>query len=219
MNIKQICDKIIKESDVQANYYSVADRIDDVNEEYLLLIEQAVQIGSKIPISNAETTTETFTVVAGSNTFTRTIPDVPIVRVDFQPNSVGQFEKVDEDQSRMVNGFKYCDTRFFANEKQMFVEDGTAGTLRVTYARGGVSLFVTADYSEGTPPSPDWLPTTFHPLLWLQPAATQAEYYKKDRATALRNRYDRLKALFDNHYGRDAVQDTEFETDEPLNYR
>ena len=219
LDIKQICDKIIKEADLNPSEYSVADRVADVNEEYLFLIEKAGQIGSRTPISNAETTTETFTVVEGSNVFTRTIKDVPILRVDFQPNSTGRFETVEEDQSRMVDGWCFCDTKYFANDKQIFVEDGTDGTVRITYARGGVTLFTAADYAAGTPPTPTWLAPVFHPLLWLKPAKTQASYYKKDRAVSLENQYDKLFELFENRYGRDSARDSEFVTDEPSNYR
>ena len=58
MNIKQIVDKITKEADINPREYTVADRIVDVNSEYLMLVEKARQIGSIEPISNAETFTE-----------------------------------------------------------------------------------------------------------------------------------------------------------------
>lgn len=214
MNIKQIVDKIIKEADIEAHNYSVADRLVDVNAEYLIRVEKAVQIGSKSPASKAEAVSENFTVVDGSNTFTRTIKDVPIVRVDYMPTGGSRFEKVNEDQSRMINGWCFGNQKFFSNEKQVFVENGLAGTLRVTYARGTVAPFTQADYDNATPPSPDYLPEVFHPLLWLQPAMVQAEYYKKDRAASLRAQFERLSELFDNHYGREAVYDGQVVTDE-----
>ncbi len=214
MNIKEIADKALKESDVQANDWTVADRIEDVNSFYLRLLEKSVQIGSKVPISNSEDIDEEFTVVDGSQTFVRTIPDVPIVRVDFQPTGSTQFVKVKEDPTRFVSGWNHGEIRFWANEKQFFVEEGTGGTLRITYARGGVTLFVLADYSLGTPPSPDFLPETFHDLLWLKPSYRQARMYKRDRATGLKEELEDLQLLFDNHYGRDAVQDLSFITEE-----
>lgn len=219
-NIKQIVDKIIKESDVNPLDYPVSDRIDDVNEFYLEYIEQAVQIGSTVPISEAEDTSEDFTVVAGSNTFTRTIQDVPILRVDFQNNSVGSFEPVCEDPSRLIGGVNIGKTRYFANEKQIFVEEGYAGTLRVTYARGGLTLFTEADYNLGSGwPSPDYLPNTFQPLLWLRPALRMAELYKPKRVKSLRTRVERLETLFYNHYGRESAFDLDIVTDEGSNNR
>lgn len=214
MNIKEIAIKALKESGVQANDWSIADRIADANSIYLRLIEKSVQIGSKVPISKAEATSETFTVVEGSNTFTRTIKDVPIVRVDFAYTGSTLYQKVDEDQSRAINGWHTGESRFFANEKQMFVEEGRPGTLRVTYARGGVTLFTAADYDLGTPPSPDFLPETYHDLLWLRPAYRQAKKFKKDSAASLIEEINELQGLFDNHYGRDAVQDLMFSTEE-----
>lgn len=159
---------------MQANEYSVADRIVDVNAEYFLLVEKARQIASKQPPSKGEAVSETFTLVEGSNTFTRTIKDVPILRVDYQSDIGARFERMDEDQSRRINTWCYAGQVFFANEKQIFVENARVGTIRITYATGAVTGFTTADYALGTPPSPDFLPETFHPLLWLEPAATQA---------------------------------------------
>lgn len=216
MNIKTIIDKIPKEADIQVANYSVADRLIDVNQHYLALVEKAVQIGSNEPISKAEAVSETFTIVDGtfSQTFTRTIKNVPIVRVDFQPTGATYFEPMATDPSRSIGSFYFHGQRMFANEKQIFVEEGRGGTMRVTYARGNVVLFTQADYDNVTPPSPDWLPETFHDLLWLKPALRQAKFYKKDRAGALEDEYNELKALFDNHYGRNSIPTLEFDTEE-----
>lgn len=213
MNIKTIVDKIVKEADISPAEYTVADRIVDVNEKYLKLIELAVQVGSDEPISEAEPFSETFAITqTQSQTLLRTIQDAPIQRVDFMPTGATQYRKVDEDPNRKINGWCGCGLKFFANEKQVFIEEGQAGTIRVTYTRGNIVLFTEDDYNDGTPPSPDWLPETFHPLLWLEPATFQAELYKKDRAPALRNRLTTLENLFYNHYNRNAVQNSKFET-------
>lgn len=214
MNIKQLVDKLRKEADVQTSSYSVENAIEDINAEYLFRIEKATQIGSTVPISNAEATTETFIVVDGSNTFTRTIKDAPILRVDYMPTGGSYNERLEEDQSRRVNSFCLHGMRFFANEKQVFVEDGRAGTLTVTYTRGNITSFIAADYDEVTPPSPDWLPEVFHPLLWLTPALVQAGYYKPDRVPVLKLQFDRLDDLFFNHYGRKSAFNSRFETEE-----
>lgn len=214
MNIKTIIDKIVKEADIQVSNYSVADRLIDVNSIYLRLVEKAVQIGSRVPISKAEANSETFTLTTGSETFTRTIKNAPIQRVDFMPSGGSRYEKVNEDTSRQINGYCWGDTRFFANEKQIFTENSRPGTLRVTYARGNVVLFTQADYDNVTPPSPDWLPEEFHDLLWLKLATRQAKFYKKDRAGALEDETNELQNLFDNHYGRNAVHDGQIMTDE-----
>jgi len=214
MHIKEIVDAIIKESDVQPNSFSVADRIARVNARYLFYIEKAVQIGSKVPISEAETTSETFTVVAGSNTFTRTIADVPIKRVDFQHENSSFFDGVPYDQSRKISGVNFGEMRFWANEKQIFIEEGYAGTLRITYDRGAVTLFTVADYELVSGwPSPDFLPETFHDLLWLDPAYVASRKYSKGRSAYLKDELDELRELFNNHYGRESALDSAFETD------
>jgi hypothetical protein len=215
MNIKEIADKIIKEADVTTANYQIADRIVDINSMYLRLVEKAVQIGSKLPISNGEANSETFTVVSGSNTFTRTMKNVPIVRVDFKHEDAEIYQAVDFDNSRLISGVNFGEMRFWANQKQVFIEEGYAGTLRVTYARGAVTLFTVADYNLGSAwPSPDWLDEVFHDLLWLKLAYRQAKMYKKDRAAGIKEELDELQTLFDNKFGRDSIHDSAFSTDE-----
>lgn len=214
MDIKYIVDKALKESDVQAQDWPVLDRLADVNAEYLIRIEKGVQIGSKVPMSSKEDVSETFTVTEGSNEFDRTIVDVPIQRVDFLATGASRYERVKRDESRMINGYCWGDEKVFFDEKRVFVENGVPGTLRVTYARGAIVTFDMDDYEDETPPSPDFLPEVFRPLLWLRPALRQARFYKKDRVSALEDDVARLEALFDNHYGRDAVLDSQIVTDE-----
>lgn len=214
MDIKYIVDKALKESDVQAQDWPVLDRLADVNAEYLFRIEKGVQIGSKVPMSRKEDVSETFTLTEGSNEFDRTIVDVPIQRVDFLATGASRYERVHRDESRMINGYCWGDEKVFFDEKRVFVENGVPGTLRVTYARGVIVAFDLDDYEDETPPSPDFLPEVFHPLLWLRPALRQARFYKKDRVSALEDDVARLETLFDNHYGRDAIYDSQIVTDE-----
>lgn len=214
MNIKEIVDKALKESDVQAQDWIVADRLVDVNSEYRIRVEKSVQIGSKVPASSKEAVSETFSVVEGSNTFDRTITDVPVVRVDFMPTGSSRYERVTRDQSRMINGWCFGDIKGFFDEKRVFIENGVGGTLRVTYGRGALTTFDMDDYEDEDPPSPDFLPEVFHPLLWLRPALRQARFYKTDRVKGLEEEVLRLETLFDNHYGRDAVLDSQIVTDE-----
>lgn len=217
MDIKQIVDKIVKEGDLNPNEYSVADRIVDVNEWYLYYIEKAMQIGSREPISASEAVSETFTVVTGSNVFNRLKQDIPIMRVDFQFAGSSTWQKVTEDISRLIGGFECFEMKFFADEKRVWVENGQNGTLRVTYAHGGITLFTTADYSMSTPPEPEFMPIEFRKLLWLRPATIQAEYYKKDRAVSLRNQLTEVENLFINHYRRGSSINGKIVTDEDYN--
>ena len=212
MNITQIVDKIPKEADINPAEYTVADRIVDINQKYLELIERAVQIGSTEPPSDEEVFSEDFTLTVGSNELARTIIDIPIVRVDFQPNSGGDFERVYDDPTRSINGWWGCEMKFFADEKRIFVEEGKVGTLRVTYARGDVTTFIVSDYDSYDPPSPDWLPETFHALLWIAPAYTMAAYYKTDREKFLELKLARLEQLFITHYSRNSAINQRFET-------
>lgn len=221
--IKYLVDKIVKEADINPREYTVEDRIDDINQKYLELIEKAVQIGSTEPISGAEVVSETFTTVQGSNTFTRTLKDIPLFRVDFMPTGGSRYCRISEDQSRGINVWcckkGCCCITFFADEKRIFVEDARPGTIRLTYARGAITTFTVGDYESLTPPSPVWLPETFQKLLWLEPATVMAEYYKKDRAVALRNQLTKLETLFENHYRRNAQWNQEVCTDSGPNYR
>lgn len=213
MNIKEIVDRIPKEAQINANDYPVSSRLSDCGSIYLQLIEKGVQIGSTVPLSAGEAVSENFTVVAGSNTFTRTIKDVPIQRVDFSYDGV-LFHPICEDGSRLIGGINVGETRYFANEKKVFVEEGQAGTLRVTYDRGNVTqVFTTANYELGSGwPSPDLLPEVFHDLLWLKPSIWKTKI--SEIRTALQDRHDPLYELFENHYGREATQTSMLVTEE-----
>lgn len=213
-DIKQIVDKIVKEADLNPNEYTVEDRLSDVNDTYLYYIEKAMQIGSREPISASEAISETFTVVPGSNVFTRTKKDIPIMRVDFQFAGSSTWKAITEDASRLIGGFECCNMKFFADEKRIFIENGQNGTVRITYAHGGIVLFTEADYNMSTPPEPDFMPRTFRKLLWLNPATVQAEYYKKDRAVSLRNQLEKLEQQFINHYARNSSINGKVVTDE-----
>jgi|TARA_R110000851_G_scaffold29_6_gene124 hypothetical protein len=216
MHIKTIADKIIKESQVNARDYVIADRIEDINQIYLEKVERAVQIGSTVPISAGEATSEEFTIAAGSNVFTRTIADVPIVRVDFKYSADGPFRAIKVDNFRLIGGIQEGEQTYFANEKQFFVEEGRVGILKVTYARGAVTLFTVADYELASAwPSPDHLPKTFHPLLFLYPAYDACR--NKEVKDSLAARIERLDPLFFNHYSRNSAVDSEYVTDEMYN--
>jgi hypothetical protein len=216
-DIKQIVDKIVIEGDINPSEYTVEDRISDVNDIYLYYIEKATQIGSSEPISGGEAVSENFVVVAGSNVFTKTKPDISLMRVDFQYAGSSIFEKVTDDITRMINGFDWGDMKFFTDEKRVWIEGGQAGTLRVTYAHGGITLFTVADYSMSTPPEPDFIPREFRKILWLNPATVMAEYYKKDRAVSLRNQLERWEQLFYNRYKRKSATIGKIVTDEDDN--
>lgn len=214
-NIKELVDRIPREADIQTNNYSVNARITDINSTLLKLVEKSVQIGSKVPISSGEANSEEFEVVSGLNTFVRTIKDVPIQRVDFKHAGSSLFSGIPYDQRRLIAGVNFGGLRFWANEKQIFVEEGVAGTARITYARGAVTLFTAADYAlESGWPTPDILPATFHDLLWLIPAYRQSKYYKKDRAAAIKEERDELMDLFNNHYGRESATNSALVTED-----
>lgn len=219
MNIKEIVDKIPKKSDVNAAYYSVEERIADVNTEYLKLIEMAGQIDAIFPISDGTPRSETFTITAGDNTLERTIQDVAIERVEYRANSAMHWRCLTRDTDRCVDCFSWNNTRFTANEKQIFLEDAFPGEIQVTYERGNATGFTKADYDATEPPSPKWLPQVFHPLLWMKPAYDAAKIYKPDRAPKLKEDREELMVLFRNHYGREAENVVNLEFDNPENYR
>jgi len=207
MTISEIINKICKEGDINPNEYLVADRIVDVNSKYLFYVEWAMQIGSTETIANQETKQETFTLVDGLNTLVRTIPNNPFYSLEYTVDTVITADTnwcpLTQDTFTSWCG---CDMNVSFDEKQIVIEKGRVGSIRVKYARGVVVPFTEADYLNVTPPSPVWLPGVFHDLLWLDPATIQAEYYKKDRAVSLRNQLTKLEQLFYNHYSRNATQ-------------
>ena len=215
MNIKEIVDKITRVSDVNPNEYKVLHRLEDVNAEYLKLIKVAGIIGAKFPVSNGtDNNYEDFTLVAGDNTFTRTIADRNIQKVKYRVDSNAEWECLDHDEERCKGCYASVNVKFTANQKQIFVEDAKAGDLRVVYDYSGVTLFTQADYdTTPTPPSPDWLDATFHPLLWLRPTILQLDKHDKKRQT-YQDMYDELYELFEMEFDRQSVFDSEIQTDE-----
>ena len=223
LDITEIVDNIVIEGDLNPSEYPVANRIRNINSVYLKYIELGVQIGSKEPLAQPEAVSEVFSILSlasGSHELDRTIIDAPIQRVDFRATGSSKWQRLDEDLTRAIGSFCGCEMDFFASEKQIFVENGRDGEVRVTYARGDIILFTEADYGATSPAVyPTFLPGIFQDILWLEPATIQAEYYKKDRAPSLRNQLTDLQTLFRNHYGRNSAGLSRFDTGDRPNYR
>ena len=223
MNIKEVIDNIWIEADIQKNHYPVENALRDVNARILKLIGKARRIASQEPISNNEVFSEIFTITQESQTFTRTIKDIPIFRVDFKPTGAEKWCRIHEDQSRGINTWcckdGCCCVKYFADEKRVFIEDGRDGELRVTYASGEFTPFDLDDYNAPNPPEITWIPEEFQDLIWLYPALRQARNYKTNRVTGLVEEITELQLAFDSHYRRNAQWNQQIETDSPLNYR
>lgn len=211
MNVKEIANRMVKEADISPAEYPVVDRMLDMSNRYRMLIAKAQQIGSLEPISNGEVVSETFVVVAGDQTFTRTIKDIPIQRVDFQPDGGSKYYRLTQDESRGIGTYCHLDLEFFVDEKRVFIENGRAGTLRVTYVRGLITNFTVSDYNTGTL-IPTWLLEEYHPLLYLYDALRMARKYKKDTVDSIVEQIKILQPMFDNHYKRNAKQNSRFDT-------
>lgn len=207
LNIKQIVDRIISEGDLNRAHYTVADRLIDVNTEQRKLIEIANQYGSKYRISNAEENKEVFTIVDGDNEFTRTIPNVNIVKWEWTnldtPDERDWQELVEGDTEKLewyIRGM-----RITADEKKVFAKDAYAGKLRVTYERGLITDFTEADYNNTTPPEITWIDRLYQPLLYMGPMLPKLGKFKKGNFyTTQKKAYDDLMELFINKYGRNA---------------
>ena len=219
MNIKQIVDKILKEADISGTRYTVADRIDDVNAEMQKLITYATQLGSKFPMTDGTTAYEDFTLVAGDNTFTRTKPDISIIKVEYRQDENTEWQCLDRDTQLCERCFAYLSMRFRADEKTVTVSDALVGEIRVTYERPTITLFTESDYTDPTPPSPTWIPSEFHPLLYLKPALDQARLYKPDRVEKIKADRDEYIELFDAHYRRNATVYATIQSEDTPNYR
>ena len=218
MNILEISNKASQEAYIPANEWPASSRIEDINEEHRLLKEEAGMIGSEFGIADSSPKYEDFTLVVGDNTFTRTIPNIGIRFVQYRESATANWRWLDIDPRPGHNSYYYLDMRFIADEKEITVKDARAGEIRVTYERSATTDFTEADLALGTPPSPDWLPEEFHPLLWLGPVLNQK--IDEDTRKRLTPRYERVKGLFDLHYERFATQTGEIEVDGgPANYR
>lgn len=214
-NIKYIVDTILGEADVNTEQYSIDKRIYDVNRRYLMLIEQISQIDSGVPISAKESFSEDFIIISSitTQTLNRTILDNDIIRVDFANTGSDYYEPIKENTSRLLGELDTGTINYIATDKQLFIENGRAGTVRVTYSHGDVTLFTRADYDLALGwPIPDFVPNTFRPLLWLYPALIQARKYKSDRVASLLEQYTELNDMFMAKYSRKSGTDQKVKT-------
>lgn len=223
MTIKEAVDRVWVESDVQKNSYPLANVLADVNARIRKLISRARRIASREPISAGEAFSETFTVTQESETFIRTIEDIPVFRVDYMATGGTRWCRIEEDQSRGINTWcckkGCCELVFFVDEKRVFIEQGRAGTIRVTYASGAFVAFTEANYNAVPSPEITWIPEDFQDLIWLYPALRQARFYKPDRVNGLQAEVDQLQADFDSHYRRNSSWNQKLDTGTPPNYR
>ena len=211
MNILELSDKASVESYLPTNEWPVANRIEDINTEQRLLKEEAGQIGSEQNIADSGDTSEEFTLIAGDNTFTRTILNIGIKFIQYRESATADWRWLDYDSRPGHNTFYHLNMRFTADEKEIVVNDARVGFIKVTYERSSTVDFTVADLSLGTIPSPDWLFSEAHDLLWIGPVLAQK--IDEERRKILIARYDRIKLLFDNHYERFATQDGEIEAE------
>lgn len=207
-NIKEITTKIIKKGYLNPKNYPLQDRVDDVNQALLELVEIATQRNSNQMLSGNESFTDIFTLPSsgGDFTFDRTIEYIPIVKIEWTSVS-----SPSESDWREVNigGGKYCTAgmSIVSNEQKIFVFGALQGQIRVTYTHGIVNMFTVADVNLPTPPSPDIIPYQFRELLVLKPLLPKLAHYKPERYNEAKQRYEELLALFEVHYMREAEEE------------
>lgn len=215
MNIKRITDRIYKEADVNRREYVMEDVIDDVNQEYLFLIEKARQIGPSVPMGDGAAVTQTMTnVTKGETQFSRNIANVGIVKVEYRYVNNEEWQCMDKDD--LCATCRKCEVATFrAYERDIYITSNVDSIdVRITYDRPLIQKFTVADVSLTTPPEPLFLPEEFHPLLWMKPALTQTGYFKTERYPVLQARYEELFEQFSQHYRRGAQYEAYVETNE-----
>ena len=209
MDIKYILDKIILESDVRKDRYTVANRIDDVNEEYMFLIEWATQMSSHQLHSDETTRYQIINITADADELVelRDNIDTTAVRVEFKASGASEWQCLDwkeHCEGECCSCGCLGDMRFEIDEKKIFLYNTRVGEIRITYDRGFITKFVESDYTSATPPEPKYLPEVFRPLLWMRPAIRRSGYYKPERYQQITNEYNELFQLFKTHYSRNA---------------
>ena len=209
MNIKEIVDKIKTKSDISAKEYTIEERLSDVNEHYHTLIGEMSRYYPVFPASDGSTQKETFTITSPNSVFTRTIVDTSIVRVQYRNDPSQKFRDVYQDTERKEG----C-RGWYADAKKIYINEHPDGEIEVTYERSGLVTFTINDYNSTTPPppSPDYLPVEFHPLLWQYPAMTQCSFYNVDRAKAIQFQYETLYEKFISHMKRNQATVTNIVT-------
>jgi len=205
MNIKEIVDKIVKEADINASEYIINDRLDDIHQTRLKLATKMRQWGY-VP---QKTQTDIHTITTGNSGFAKPFKHAEIKKIEYGPtggdeNSFRCIEKRQDCNgggcSRYIDGIKYTE-----DTGSVYIWNGTAGQIRVTYVYDIITKWTNADYTTGTA-TPDELPEVYHALLWLDQVRRHTGYYSKERYDQLMVEYNELYKLFNNELQRNAPE-------------
>jgi len=216
MKIKQIVDKVITEADVNKSKYTTTERLVDIHQVRLELNELKMQVA---PYDNVKPTKDEV-LVAGDQTFTRTITHKDIVSIEYRVDA--------NDDWRCLDKAKNCEggtcgsplgkMRYSYDTDTIYIWDGEVGNIRITYSLASIVEWVDADYAADTK-SPDELDEVYHALLWMTLVMRHAGYYSKERYEQIAIEYNRLYDLYISHIQRNAELDMEVTGNEPSNNR
>lgn len=195
MNIKQIVDKIIKEADINPSEYTIEDRLEDIHQTRLEL-----QTRKRLAGMDTQTKIEqTEVLVDGDQSFAKVYKNAPIIKIEYRSTGGSEQDYICLTKRKDCVGGK-CSRHFGTmayteDTDNVYIWQGLAGELRVTYADDTITEWVLADYTTGTA-EPTELKKVFHKLLWMEQVLRHTGYYSKERYEQTRIERDALYEQF-----------------------
>lgn len=194
-NIVEIVDTIIKEADVNASEYTVADRLKDIHQTRLELATMMRQAGTDVQVEHAQAET----LVAGDQSFTKDIPHGQLLRVEYKPTGSIDSQYRCLERRRDCQG-NLCSVllgrmKYTEDTLNVYIWEAWEGDLKLTFADDRITEWVEADYTTGTA-EPTELKEVYRKLLFLAQVIRHAGYYSKERYDQLVIEYTELMKAF-----------------------
>ncbi len=180
MNIKEIVDKIIKETEINSREYSIQDRLDDVHQARLELATlrrkwRDDSFGKQEVESIGQSASDPLTL-------NKPFEHATILSVGIRRNSEQDYQCIDKAKgcSGLNCGNNGIKEEYSEDKDKVYIWDFQGGDVKITYYPEEITKWTESDYNTGTA-TPDELPETYHALLWLKPAIKQAGKYSKEK--------------------------------------
>lgn len=223
MKYKEIIDKMLTEVQVIAREYPTATRIADMLECEKILKEKAATDADEYKLKQAsEVTSEIFTIVDGDQELTRTIKNSLITKVCYRADNEAEWVCITKQIECDQWGVCRCawDFTFEADSLKVRIENAKAGELKVEYDKGNFTDYTLVNYNDvANTNAPDWLDSTFHPLLYLYATYKYAGYFKPERRKDMKDRYDDLYDKYEVYCMRRKKMNRKLNNVIPDNYR
>lgn len=202
MNIKNLVDRIISESDVNPDEYTVVSRLEDIHQTRMELAALTRMAGTDVQTE----TEQTETLVAGDQIFAKSYRHADLIRVEYKPigSMVSQYRCLDRRVDCTGRGCTVAlgQMAYTEDSGNVYIWDGFVGDLKFTYTDDQIVEWVESDYDDEIAEATE-LKEVYQKLLFLAQVVRHAGYYSKERYEQLSIEHDSLFSLFKKDLGYD----------------